>query len=724
VSDRPALRELAARLGINDEYESALDSRPVWTSDRTREALVAAMGHDGSTEAAARASLAALDADGGPLLESERVVGWESEGVRSAALAWPSGAPQRVRYELEIGPEDDASARIRGGGWLTRGEVVPLPAPKGPGILKLDLRLTWEGGACQAGQRIVATPHRCLDVDEVVGPGGAFGLWTHLYSARSGDNWGFGNFEDLRTLVDLAAGNGAAFVGLNPLHTLPWPPGTPSPYLPQSRLFLEPLYLAPERIPEWDRCSSARQLAAQSGAAIEALRRSARLDAGAVERVLRPVLALLHAEFARRHAGGDSARGRAYARFVSGHGTTLRDFATFRALAEHFTASGTGPDWRRWPAAYADPASGAVSRFREEHADEVAFHAWLQFELDRQLGLAAERSRSEGMPIGLLTDLALGSDPGGSDAWAHRDCFARGVTAGAPPDAFSREGQNWSFPPLDPARLGRGGFGLWWRLLGAALAHAGALRLDHALGLRRLFWIPEGAPPAEGAYVTYPEEALLGLLALASQHHRALVIGEDLGTVPEGFSERLQSRGVLSSRVLLFERDAAGFRSAGAYPRRCLATANTHDLPPLAALAGDEDLALRRRAGQLPDDHAWRAAVADRVEERAALVRRLREEGGCPAGGPGAADLAAAVTRFLCATPARLVGLALDDLIAEEEPLNLPGVPPWRHPSWTRRQRVPLDQVAHHPVARACLDAVPPARRASAPSDPRPVRGR
>jgi 4-alpha-glucanotransferase len=249
-------------------------------------------------------------------------------------------------------------------------------------------------------------------------------------------------------------------------------------------------------------------------------------------------------------------------------------------------------------------------------------------------------------------------------------------------------------------------------LLDANLRHAGALRLDHAFGLRRLFWIPEGASPAQGAYVRYPEAPMLAELARASRRHGALVIAEDLGTAPEGFSEEIRRWGLLSSRVMLFERDARGFRPAGSYPRQCLATANTHDLPPLAALDGDADLVLRRRVGQILDDDALEAARAERRVEQQALRARLREDGLSGDAAPSESDqVAAGVTSFLCATPCRLVGLSLDDLAGEVEPLNLPGVASDRYPSWIRRMRTPVERLFDDSRARRMLAAVPDERR-------------
>jgi 4-alpha-glucanotransferase len=565
-----------------------------------------------------------------------------------------------------------------------------------------------------ADHRPQGEAERCAGVDERLAGQRCFGLWANLYSVRSGRNWGFGNFGDLLDLVDFAAGHGAAFVGLNPLHALADRAGEVSPYTPDSRLFRNPLYLEPGAIPELPRCPEAQKWMAEPGLRrrVEQLRRADQLDPAALavelDRVLRP----LHACFRRSEGAAAEVRRSDFAHFQEREGPVLADFATFQALAGWLGEQGHPRDWRSWPTEFRSPDASGVDAFRERHRETVGFHAWLQFELDRQLGVAAEAARRAGMPIGLYTDLALGSDPGGADVWMFQDQFASGASIGAPPDDFSRLGQDWQLPPPDPQAMRRSHCSLFARLLQAGFRHAGALRIDHAMSLERLFWIPEGRPPAEGAYVAYPREQLLAVLARQSRRYGALVIGEDLGTLPEGFSDALAARNVLSSRVLLFERDASGaFLPASAYPRSCLVTANTHDLPTLAALVDDADLALRRSAGQLPDDDALTDARRERASLRGALRERLGGDGYLAPDAPSDAPLAPPLTHFLADTPAALLGISLDDLAGETEPINLPGVSPDRHRSFSRRMKTPLEDLPTSPLAQATLEAIPSDRR-------------
>ncbi len=604
---RPLLRTLASRLGVTAGYTDVAGRRR-HTSDTTREALVAALGWDGSSEEAASRSLRAL--------------GQEAAG---------RGAE----------PEDDP-------------------------------RLC------------------CVDVS-----GRAFGVMANLWTVRSASNWGVGDMGDLAALARWAGQGGAAFVGINPLHALHDRTGALSPYSPVSRLFRDPLYIDVPGIPELGTCDEAGRLIAAPGfqGALAAVRRADRLDRGHVMALKWPVLEAL----ARARDADDPA----FRAFVARGGETLDAFATFLALDEHFASRAA--DWRAWPPEYRRPDGPAVRAFRARHASRVAFHRYVQFELDRQLAAAARAA--SGLAIGLSGDLAIGSAPGGFDSWAFPDLFVSGVYLGAPPDDYSTVGQDWGLPPVNPGRLAADGYRFWTLLLRHALEHMGALRIDHSMGLLRQFWIPAGRPAGEGAYVRFPAAALLRILARESRRHNAVIVAEDLGTVPQGFGALLRRWGLLSTRVLYFEQDRRGqFRPASRYSPRALVLATTHDHPPLVGYWQGRDLDLRHGVGALAEPGAVEAARAQRDRERRALLRRLRAEGlGPPAGAPTPRDLVVGVYGFLARTPAPLVGAALDDLAAEREPLNLPGIALERFPSWTRRMHKAREEIARDPLARAVL---------------------
>lgn len=721
---RPALRRLAARLGILLRYVDAGGTVRV-ASHRTIEALAAALGYDASTEAAAaRAAHLVAAADAGPIAPTRVAT---PAAARHVPIALPAAHRHGGEWLIELldehGERRTAAASLRE---RRREPQITLPFTPDRGYHRLRLTLIARGAPeVTVDQRLIVVPARCPTPRRRLGARGVFGLLVNLYAVESARNWGAGDFGDLGTIVDFAGAAGAAFVGVNPLHALRNTRREISPYSPVSRLYRNPLYLDIEAVPESaDSPTMARRLRCRTLAAdLEALRAGPRLDYAGVMALKTPIIAALHRAFVRRHGDADTARGRAYRRYCREEGTALRDFATYVALEEHL-APAAGRDWRRWPRALRDPGSAAVAEFRRRHARDVDRAQWVQFELDRQLAGIAARARRAGLAIGVYPDLALGSAARGADVWAFPGQFVLdGTSLGAPPDGLAPAGQNWGLPPLDPHALRRGGYAYWARLLRSAFRHAGALRIDHVLGLFRQFWIPPGRPGCEGAYIEFPTDDLLGVLALESERAGALVIGEDLGTVPPGLPERLRAAGVLSTRVLLFSRDRRGaFMPAPSYPHRSLVSANTHDMAPLAGWTAGRDLVLRRTHGQLPDARALAAARRERHRAVAMLRALLVDAGLWPTDRPAdGADPAfrGAVHAFLCRTPSALVGIAFDDLAGAVDPVNLPGVALDRYPSWSRRPGLTLERLATDAAVATALAGT--ARRRARP--PRHARG-
>ena len=559
---------------------------------------------------------------------------------------------------------------------------------------------------------------RCLAPAEVAGEHPIFGLWLNLYALRGEPDFGVGNLAHLGRVVAWSAAAGAQFVGLSPLHALRNVAEEVSPYGPQSRLFRNALYLDPTSVPELEASAAARQRLAAASFASEraALAGSAEIRYARVAAQQRTLLEMLHADFERLHGDGRSARGQAYAAFAARGGELLRDFATFSSLEDHFAALGLARDWRTWPQEFRERSPAALRAFREQHPRELCFHTFLQFELDRQLEQIQARARGAGMRIGLYQDLAVGSLASSFDAWRFPDLFVLDASIGAPPDAYAPQGQDWCMPPLHPHALASGRLEYVQQLLRNNLRHAGALRIDHVMGLFRQYWIPRGLPGSEGAYVRFPARELLELVAAESRAAGALVIGEDLGTVPRALPLQLARAGLLSSRVLFFERERSGsFRPSARYSRRALATATTHDLPPLAGTWRERDLEIRRQIGAIPDAAALAAAREERDRTRRALLDRLLREGDlAPAErAPSAEQLCRAVHTFLGRSPAPLVGISLDDLAGEIDPVNLPGIPQHVHASWSRRMSRPVEALERDPGIARMLEAVARARRAT-----------
>jgi 4-alpha-glucanotransferase len=670
-------------------------------------AILSAMGFDAQDESAAEGSLSALEEAERARIVEPVCIRFEDEKPRIPVHIEPSAAHAlcaEIEVREESGERHGHRRGLKKGTGQTSFTLSRLPA----GVHDVRVRVDGPGGTREASQTLVIAPRSCLTLEEVLGRRRCFGLWTSLYTVRDERGFGIGDFTTLGKLVEFAGEIGAGFIGINPLHALRNEPPEISPYGPTSRLFRNPIYLDVEAVPELEASAEARRLL-QSGERrreIELLRSAPRLDYARIAKAQGAVLRALHAAFARHHRGRSTDRGKAFARFCDRQGAPLVDFATFAALENHFTLEGFPRDWRTWPDAFRDPRSEAVRRFRDEHGEEVEFHTFVQFELDRQLANAAAKATRIGLPLGLYQDLAVGTAASGFDLWGFPAQFVRGIHIGAPPDDYSEEGQDWELPPLSPRRLAEHGYRYWTLLLRSALEHSGALRIDHIMGLFRQFWIPAGRPATEGAYVRFPARELLALLCLESRRQGAVIIGEDLGTVPTGLQSQLARYGVLSSRVLLFERERSGsFRPSSRYSRRALVTANTHDLPPVACYWRGRDLDIRRSAGAIESDAALRDARARREQDRRALMRRLVREGVLPSTTEPVTseEPCAAVYAFLCRSPAPLLGVSLDDLARETEPVNVPGVRQDRYPSWTRRMRLSIEELRGSPSVRRVL---------------------
>jgi 4-alpha-glucanotransferase len=549
-----------------------------------------------------------------------------------------------------------------------------------------------------------------------------WGFTVQLYSLRSRRSWGMGDLRDLADLARWSAANGAGFVLVNPLHApAPVLPVSPSPYLPATRRYVSPLYLRIEDVPEYARlpADARRRIEALAAPLRDRSVSAALIDYDAVWEAKRRALELIH------DIPLPADRRDAFERFRRSEGAALEDWATWCAIAgEH------GPDWRRWPPGLAGPRSGEVRHERQRHAGATGFHSWLQWLLDEQLAAAQQAAVAAGMPAGVITDLAVGADPGGADAWAHQHVLVRGVSTGAPPDVFNQRGQDWAQPPWHPQRLAAAGYRPLAGLIDAALRHSGGVRIDHVMGLFRLWWVPDGMTPDRGAYVRYDQEAMTAVVAAAAARRGALVIGEDLGTVGPSVRRVLAARGILGTSMLWFERMSDGSpRPAGRWRRDCLACIGTHDMPPAASYLTGDHVSLRSRLGLLtrPEEEERREAAQSvtgwrRLLSEMGLLSGCGGEAADAAGtgppAPGALmaegavrEMTVALYRFLARTPARLIGISLPDATGDRRPQNLPGTsdeyPNWRIPlTGADGEPVLLEDLRAHPGVAAVIDAV------------------
>ncbi len=538
-----------------------------------------------------------------------------------------------------------------------------------------------------------------------------FGVAAQFYALRrdEGDQ-GVGDFNALGLAAGAAARAGAAYFGVSPMHMLfPADRGRASPYHPSDRRFLDPILidaLSPDGLPVDEEWTAA---AATLGESFAAAARLSSIDYEAVWTAKRIALQYRFAAFLRARAAraGDPVFAE-FDAFVAAGGETLRRFAVFEAISRERG----GENWRRWPAELRDADPRALAAKAAERDYDVRFAEFCQWLADRQLGAAAARARSAGLDIGLYRDLAVGSAPDGAESWARAGELGIGATVGAPPDPFSETGQNWNLPPPDPVAGARSGWRGFAELIAANMRHAGMLRIDHAMGLTRLFVIPEGAKPSQGAYVAFPADELIGQIALESQRHRCVVVGEDLGTVPDGFRDKLTRADISGMRVLYFEREGAGFVSPHRYPLHSVACVTTHDLPTLAGWWQGADVAERLSLGLIGPERAT-AALEERAAEKHALVEALVAAGALaerPAlDAPMEDTLAAAVHAWVAQAGSGLASLQLDDLAGETVATNLPGTDRER-PNWRHRARLDAARLFETPRAQAILAAAAAAR--------------
>lgn len=541
------------------------------------------------------------------------------------------------------------------------------------------------------------TPKQCF-IPAWLQHGRAWGVSLQLYGVRSGRNFGIGDFEDLAQLAELAAAWGADFVGVNPLHALFLAePERASPYSPSSRQYLNPMYIAVDRVIRGSDVAEWQSAAAH-------LRQAALVDYAGIAALKN---AVLQEAFARR------ASDPAFEAYSAAEGEALHGFAVFEALSEHFAAKGRGAGWQGWPQEMHDIRSPEVATFAKTHAERVRYHKWLQWIAARQLAEAQQRALAAGMRIGVYLDLAVGVSPDGAAAWADRALFASRARIGAPPDMFNHLGQDWGLAPMKPTNLAGRRFEPFERELKAAMHSAGAVRLDHVMSLTRLYWLPAGVDARSGGYVRYPIDAMLAVLGRCSQETKCIVIGEDLGTVPPGFRDIMRGHNVLSYRVFYFERGHEGrFNPAEQYPAEALACIATHDLPPLRGWWEGRDVAARVACSMYEHADAAQCAYNERAHARWRLLEVLRDGGafdGVPAPdsseGAISDDLVVAAHRYIARTPCRLFAVQLEDLAGSVDMVNLPGTDR-QHPNWRRKLPALIEKMPALDTLRRTVEAV------------------
>jgi len=566
---------------------------------------------------------------------------------------------------------------------------------------------------------IVSAP-QCYEPPPILAGRRLWGIAVQLYTMRSHDNWGIGDFGDLERLIRWAARCGAGFIGLNPLHALaPADPERSSPYSASSRHFLNVLYIAVPRVPEFRECTAVHSRMAEPLVVerLRELRAREWVDYCGVAELKFEILELLYRDFRVRHLQSGSDRAHKFRDFVAARGELLQMHARFDALDRYFRATkGAASGWLSWPEEFRDVRGGAAARFAAEHTAEVDFYVYLQWLAHEQLCAAQALTRDLGMAIGLYGDYAVGANPSGSETWADRGCYCMGAEIGAPPDPLALKGQGWGIPPQDPHRLQERRLQSFVPLIRNNMRYYGALRLDHVMALFRQWWVAAGFSPNDGAYVHYPLQQLLCVLALESSRRACLVVGEDLGVVPDEMRAAMPEFGLYHYKVLLFEKLDGRFRRPDEYARRALATPTTHDMPTLRSYWEGRDIDLRRRLNLYPSAEVERTITLERERDRALLLDALREQGlkpehpATPQDGFTAA-LAHALHLYLARSAANLVALQLEDLLGETLPVNVPGTHR-EYPNWQRKLAVAIDDLPERADVAAHLAEVHAARGA------------
>lgn len=592
-----------------------------------------------------------------------------------------------------------AERRINGKSFVKYG--FDLPRAPGSGYHRIELENV--GRALNACMSLIVAPGRCYQPPVLCGNGRVWGTTVQLYAIRSRRNWGMGDYTDLKNLIETCGRAGAAIVGVNPLHALfPHNPAHASPYSPSSRRCHNILYLDVEAVADFNECRAALEAVAATEfqMRLRKSREATLVDYEEVAAIKLPILGQLYRHFLDRHLACESSRGQAFREFQAAGGDVLRSQALFDALQEHFHAQDSSMwGWPKWPASYRNPGSGAVAAFHSRHQQRVEFYQYLQWQAELQLTAVGECSSQLKLGVGLYQDLAISVDPGGAEAWANQNLYALSASIGSPPDAISTDGQDWGLPPFIPQHLTEAAYAPFIATLRNNMRHAGALRIDHVMGLMRLFWIPRDAPPNDGTYVSYPFTDLLGILALESQRNHCLVIGEDLGNVSQEVPEALGPLGVLSYRLLYFEKTSSeDFKAPADYPSAALVAVSTHDLPTLTGFWQGFDLNTRTQLNLFPSDAYLAQQIVNRTQDRARLLMALEREELLPESvkvrpvsmPEMSTELVAAIHIYLARTPAKVMMVHIEDLLGQIEQVNLPGTTN-EYPNWRRKLSLTLE---------------------------------
>ncbi|MFC3852664.1 4-alpha-glucanotransferase [Salinispirillum marinum] len=712
MTNAELISKLAFHRGIAQRFANYLGHEETIPAERQAK-ILRAMGYDLSNDDVIRDAIFALDAAPWQgLLRPVYVVSPRSLHWGVEVYCWDMDVMSPVRWQLTLedgrdggsGQETLEQWQETGEYWIDDRRYVRRVLPLSHDLPLGYHHLAVEHGGKQATTSLIIAPAASYQNAEMARGKKVWGTAIQLYTLRSERNWGMGDFTDLEELIVAMGQLGAGVIGLNPIHALyPISPEHASPYSPSNRSFINPLYVDVTRVPEFQ-TSKALQRKVNAKAfqqALAACREQSEVDYPQVSALKYGLFEAMFALFERHHLAKNTARAQAFHEFVARNGEPLRQHAVFEALLRHFKALDINAwGWPVWPEAYRDHHSPAVTEFAATHESAVNYAMYLQFIADEQLRAVNAAADAQGMPVGLYRDLAVGADRGGAEIWTNKERYCINASVGAPPDALGPTGQNWGLPPLDPVKLQQDAYGTFITLVRNNMQGCGALRIDHAMALFRLWWCPPGEDASQGVYVHYNVDDLLGILNLESQRNQCMVIAEDLGTVPDEVVELFPAAQLYSNKVFYFEANPAGVTPPKDYAPKALAIVANHDMPTVAAYWNKSDLALRRTLNMFPTPESYDVEMVARDETKQRILEALAADDRLPDEVSGQLEAVPEMTRplsfamheYLASGASQMVVVQLEDMLLIDRPVNVPGTST-EYPNWRRKLTANTDSL-------------------------------
>ncbi len=719
------IEQLAELVGFHKSYTDCFGDQ-ISPKDEALHSLLNAMGYDLTCDKALTDQITKLTEKEWRNILPEAHIAKSEESNHSMVISLTDGmastlttkitteSGQIITTTVELSGLPVAAQQTIGNESFTK---YNLPLPKlDDGYHKIEITYGNQANECH----LIFAPKTSYSPEEAYDKK-MWGFAAQLYSLRSEKNWGLGDFGDLKQLVTSAAKQGASSIGLNPLHPLYQNnPGHRSPYSPTSRCFLNTMYIDVTAVPNFSQSEKAQQrFNSDEFQAKLAYARSAQLiDYPAVADIKYDILETLFEEF-NNNSSNEMVEAKAeFDAFIQEQGSDLLTLTTFDALYEHFRQIDENLyGWKSWPLEYQKPDTPEVTKFQKTHVARIKYFSFLQWLAHRQLKEAANTATENDMPVGLYLDLAVGCDGSGVDVWSDKEVYVSGASVGAPPDAMNTLGQDWGLTPINPVALQKQGYLPLVKALRSNMQYAGALRIDHILGLMRQYWVAPGMAAHEGVYITFPLAEILRIIALESRREHCVVIGEDLGTVPEGFGEIMEAAGLLSYKVLFFERWESGlFKRPELYPAQSMVTVSTHDLPTLAGWWTGRDLKWRQELNLYPTEALGQQERDSRITDRDNLIAAMQDlnvlsPDNAPQQDPAVMNthLSVAVQAYMAQAPSHIQLIPMEDALELNEQVNIPGTID-QHPNWRQKLPVTMENFWSTPSVDALSQAMQAAR--------------